>query len=215
MRAKNITAKEGPPDSGFRIHLKLNDTCGFESQRSVPLLVPHNCWVTPLQRFEETGGPTERFWNRKATSQRKFYWLCKLKVIKNQTFEHGDNAKYFTLMSRHERNDFETEIWSEKTQFWNLGTLEVAQKFKTTFQITIEIKHELLITLMTRLNWDWHENETELVQKDPNFGIWVTFEVAQKSWKLPKKSTSAFWVEIDMKMSGKCLDWLASACLGP
>ena len=31
-----------------------------------------------------------------------------------------------------------------------------------------------------------------MVQKDPNPGIWVTFEVAQKSWKLPKKSTSAF-----------------------
>ena len=112
--------------------------------------MPHNCWVTPLQRFEETGGPTERFWNRKATSQLKFDWLCKLKVRKNQTFEHGDNVKYFTLMSRHERNDFETEIWSEKTQFWNLSTLEVAQKFKTTFQITIEMKHELLIALMTR-----------------------------------------------------------------
>ena len=42
---------------------------------------------------------------------------------------------------------------------------------------------------MLQLTW----KVTKMVQKDPNPGIWVTFEVAQKSWKLPKKSTIAFW----------------------
>ena len=40
------------------------------------------------------------------------------------------------MLSRHERNDFETENLSEKAEFWNLGTLEVAKKIQNFFTDT-------------------------------------------------------------------------------
>ena len=50
------------------------------------------------------------------------------------------------LATWHERKTFWIEISTKKTKFWNLGTLEVAQKIQNNSLDTDWMKNNLLIT---------------------------------------------------------------------
>jgi hypothetical protein len=93
---------------------------------------------------------------------------------------------YFTLLSRHNKKGLKLKFYQKRqnSEIWVL--LKLPKKFKTTFQIQIEMKIDFLITLMTRLNWDltWHEAKWFRKTKILKFG-WLlklpkNLEIAQK-----------------------------------